>query len=219
LLITDSPRVDRARPRSGRAVRPHERRRLVTEVLRLDAKSIKAVLKGPAGNAHVMGWAAEEDRLGIVFIPPTATSPPSLGLVPIPPSTLLQDPLAVWRAILPRLHGSPMVPLRSTRPHFGGERVWFGCAACDRRVRILYRPAGGRAWACRTCWGLTYESRRCHRDRWFEGIDRLLRMEERIRADLCSRSWRRQARGAVALMKLSPEELAARTFPRLRGEG
>ena len=41
--------------------------------------------------------------------------------------------------------------------HYGGERPWFLCPHCGRRVAILY---GGAVFACRTCYGLAYEVQR-----------------------------------------------------------
>jgi hypothetical protein len=65
----------------------------------------------------------------------------------------------------------------TTRPYFGGLRWWFVCPlivngrVCQRRVRKLYLPRGGRYFGCRHCYHLTYESVRTHDDR----IGRLLR--------------------------------------------
>lgn len=46
--------------------------------------------------------------------------------------------------------------LERTAMHLGGERVWWHCPRCDKRVALLY---GGRELACRHCWGLTYRCR------------------------------------------------------------
>jgi len=58
------------------------------------------------------------------------------------------------------------VELVPTWPHFGGPRWWFTCPAtvegraCRRRVRKLYLPPGGKYYACRQCWQLSYTSQR-----------------------------------------------------------
>lgn len=49
-----------------------------------------------------------------------------------------------------------LLTLERTTMHLGGERVWWHCPRCDRRVAMLY---GGRELACRHCWGLTYRCR------------------------------------------------------------
>lgn len=49
-----------------------------------------------------------------------------------------------------------LLTLERTAMHLGGERVWWHCPRCDKRVAILY---GGRELACRHCWGLTYRCR------------------------------------------------------------
>jgi len=41
--------------------------------------------------------------------------------------------------------------------HFGGQRAWFRCPACCRRVAILYLA---RTFVCRHCLRLAYESQR-----------------------------------------------------------
>ena len=42
--------------------------------------------------------------------------------------------------------------------HFGGERHWFTCPRCSRRVAVLYAP--GRYFACRHCGGLGYATQK-----------------------------------------------------------
>lgn len=51
---------------------------------------------------------------------------------------------------------SRLIALERTPCHLGGERVWWLCPGCAKRVAILY---GGRELACRHCWGLTYACR------------------------------------------------------------
>jgi hypothetical protein len=52
----------------------------------------------------------------------------------------------------------PAVTLEAVACRFGGVRWWWRCPACDARRLRLYRTDG--RWACRSCLGLTYESRR-----------------------------------------------------------
>lgn len=55
------------------------------------------------------------------------------------------------------------IALTTTRCHFGGVRYWFTCPwyangkYCGRRVGVLY--LGGKYFACRYCYDLSYESR------------------------------------------------------------
>jgi hypothetical protein len=49
-----------------------------------------------------------------------------------------------------------LLTLERTAMHLGGERVWWHCPRCDRRVAVIF---GGRELACRHCWGLTYRCR------------------------------------------------------------
>src|SRR5690242_18304542 len=48
------------------------------------------------------------------------------------------------------------VGLSRTACHYGGERVWFHCPRCDRRVAILHYA--GPEFLCRICLSLTYAS-------------------------------------------------------------
>ena len=60
--------------------------------------------------------------------------------------------------------------------HLGGQRYWFTCPRCSKRVAVLYAP--GRYFACRQCGGLGYASQK-------ESVgDRAIRQADRIRKRL-----------------------------------
>ena len=42
--------------------------------------------------------------------------------------------------------------------HQGGQRHWFTCPRCSKRVALLYAP--GRYFACRQCGGLGYRTQK-----------------------------------------------------------
>ena len=42
--------------------------------------------------------------------------------------------------------------------HLGGQRYWFTCPRCSKRVAVLYAP--GRYFACRECGGLSYATQK-----------------------------------------------------------
>ena len=50
------------------------------------------------------------------------------------------------------------VRTQTTPCHLGGERHWFTCPRCNKRVAVLYAP--GRYFACRQCGGLTYATQK-----------------------------------------------------------
>jgi hypothetical protein len=98
-----------------------------------------------------------------------------------------------------------------TRCHFGGVRPWFLCPAergsvpCLRRCRVLYRPFGASCFACRVCWGLTYESRQAHRCEFYEGWTRPFAAQEALRRALDPRcSPRRRYRAAERAWRAMP---------------
>lgn len=62
--------------------------------------------------------------------------------------------------------------------HFGGERPWFHCPSCDRRVGKLY---GGSVFACRHCMRLNYRSQQASkRDR---ALDRAWALRHKLGID------------------------------------
>ena len=62
-----------------------------------------------------------------------------------------------------------------TRCHLGGERPWFLCPRCSRRVAVLY---GGERFRCRHCHDLAYP---CQNE---TDMDRAARRANRIRRRL-----------------------------------
>lgn len=50
------------------------------------------------------------------------------------------------------------VATQTSACHLGGERRWFTCPRCSKRVAVLYAP--GRYFACRNCYGLGYATQK-----------------------------------------------------------
>ena len=50
------------------------------------------------------------------------------------------------------------VQTQTTPCHLGGQRHWFACPRCSKRVAVLYAP--GRYFACRQCGGLGYATQK-----------------------------------------------------------
>ena len=68
------------------------------------------------------------------------------------------------------------VTLTTTPCALGGNRAWFACPACNKRVAVIY--GAGRLFACRKCKGLAYGSQG-------EAVDdRAARRADRIRKRL-----------------------------------
>jgi hypothetical protein len=81
-----------------------------------------------------------------------------------------------------RRHLNYPVSLDSTPCNYGGVRWWFICPLvldgrkCERRCRILYLPPGAIYFGCRECYQLTYECRQKHRDKFYEGVRRPMKI-------------------------------------------
>ena len=68
------------------------------------------------------------------------------------------------------------VQIQTSPCHLGGQRHWFTCPRCSRRVAVLYAPS--RYFACRQCGGLSYTTQR-------EGVgDRASSKADKIRKRL-----------------------------------
>jgi hypothetical protein len=87
--------------------------------------------------------------------------------------------------------------------NYGGNRQWFLCPACNRRVAVVY---GGKYYRCRHCHNLTYSSQRESKP------DRLIGKAQKIRVRLgVSRNLR------VPIL-FKPKNMHQKTFDRLRRE-
>ena len=69
-----------------------------------------------------------------------------------------------------------LVQTQTSPCHLGGQRRWFTCPGCNKKVAMLYAP--GKYFACRLCGGLAYATQK-------EGIgDRASRRADKIRKRL-----------------------------------
>ncbi len=88
--------------------------------------------------------------------------------------------------------------------HFGGQRQWFTCPKCSKRVAVLYAP--GRYFACRQCGGLGYASQK-------EGVgNRASSRAEKLRQRL---GW---APGILNDEGGKPKGMHWKTFERLKSQ-
>lgn len=97
-----------------------------------------------------------------------------------------------------------VVMLEKTPCTLGGQRTWFRCPTCARRVAVIY--SSGRLFACRACKGLAYASQRETDD------DRAARRADRIRKLL---GWKP---GILNEPGGKPKGMHWRTFRRLVAE-
>ena len=87
--------------------------------------------------------------------------------------------------------GSEWILLERTRASVGGERVWFACPCCERRVRKLYLPPSSRAFWCRNCHHLSYRTRQWR----LRPFERMLHLQKQLQVlPVESPSWRHKAR-------------------------
>ena len=94
------------------------------------------------------------------------------------------------------------ITLDQTPCHYGGQRQWFLCPKCRRRVAVLYGT--GKYFFCRLCCGLAYTCQQ-------EGkIDRLIRKARKIRQRLEADS------NLFMPIWNKPKNMHWKTFDRLR---
>lgn len=70
------------------------------------------------------------------------------------------------------------IPVEWTSCTYGGQRPWFRCPRCYRRVMVLARQ--GRLFRCRKCHGVPYGSQTEVK------VDRLIRKARKIRASMAA---------------------------------
>ena len=69
-----------------------------------------------------------------------------------------------------------LVQTQTSPCHLGGQRRWFTCPGCNKKVAMFYAP--GKYFACRQCGGLAYATQK-------EGIgDRASRRADKLRKRL-----------------------------------
>ena len=88
--------------------------------------------------------------------------------------------------------------------NYGGERTWFLCPSCNRRVAVLYGT--GKYFLCRHCYNLTYASQQ---------VQRYERLMEK------ARGIRQRLGGSADLSEPFPEKpkgMHWKTYQRLREE-
>ncbi|HSV94796.1 MAG TPA: hypothetical protein VLH94_02375 [Spirochaetia bacterium] len=67
------------------------------------------------------------------------------------------------RAQSPIEVNNQLIELTWSKCNYGGERVWFLCPACNKRIGTLYRKPLSDIFLCRHCLNLTYNLRKYHR--------------------------------------------------------
>ena len=92
------------------------------------------------------------------------------------------------------------IALVTTPCRFGGERFWFACPGCGRRVGKVYLPcvmyvnnARVSDFLCRHCYPLTYEQRR-ERDHYWTLLHRAERIAARWLGEITS-EWIEKPKG------------------------
>jgi hypothetical protein len=82
------------------------------------------------------------------------------------------------------------IELTTTPCNYGGERYWFVCPHCEKRVGCLYNKSG--LFLCRDCNDLTYEERNDSKKfRAFKAVFEIDRLYEKLYA-LRTRTYRGQ---------------------------
>ena len=90
-----------------------------------------------------------------------------------------------------------LISLDWTSCNYGGERPWFLCPRCGRRVGVLF--LGASYFLCRHCYHLSYSSQNKN-----TVLDRVCRRRDKSRERLGEKWWRK------------PKGMHQKTFDRLR---
>ncbi len=52
------------------------------------------------------------------------------------------------------------VSITTSRTKFNGERLWFSCPRCNKRIGVLFKHPTSKIVGCRTCLNLKYKKQR-----------------------------------------------------------
>jgi len=74
------------------------------------------------------------------------------------------------------------IPFERTSCNYGGQRTWFLCPGCFRRVAVLYKP--GKRFFCRHCLDLAYATQ--HERPPLRLLTKAQKIRERLGASLCT---------------------------------
>ena len=146
--------------------------------------------------------------------PDRGSPPPRLAVHPractvgaCPPGYRVGDQL--WTDIHVNVSGAEtdlQLRLLTTPQHLGGERRWFACPKCGRRVGCLYAPWVTEPFWCRRCHHLLYDSQFARRDDTISYANAFMRLAKVGRR--LERREKDRARPRVA-----PERFKSRPLP------
>ena len=172
---------------SGSWIR-RDRKTKTGEVYQMDLCSIKKYGALKDGSRGTFSWPIGDD-------PPTMAFRVESDRLILAYWVKLDD---TWQ------HVEEFVELDRTPCHYGGERLWFLCPTCKKRVAVLYE-SGGR-FICRHCADLSYRSKSGTRE------DRLRRKAGQIRRRLGA------SENLSEPILSRPKRMHRKTFERLKRE-
>ena len=170
-------------PQFGRWYRWQGTRTTLEEVYRLDVRWLHrhGYLDG---RTHWVTWSRGEQQAGSLLL---ALQPEGVGL-----TYRYRVGGGDWESV------RQVVTLAWTPCHYGGERPWFRCPGCQRRVAVLC--GDDRLFLCRHCYRLPYTSQ------YETRLDRLYRKLRKLR-DRVGEQYARKPKG-----------MHRRTWERLRDQ-
>jgi hypothetical protein len=168
----------------------------VEECLALDVESVRraGVFRSAPGAVFTSSWIdATGGGLGSIEYSVVQNQPDCLAIRIRRQYARLESSL--------RFVDECLIQIASTRPRFGGRRLWFMCPVlrdgkpCGKLAGRLYLPPGEEVFACRHCHNLTYRSVQTHDQRKYD----LARDPTALGAALRSKDLRRAFLGVQAL--------------------
>lgn len=102
------------------------------------------------------------------------------------------------------------IDLTTTFCHLGGERTWFQCTYCEKRIGVLYMTDEGY-FSCRVCLNLTYKSK--NKNYRSKDYDLLRRADNYIKAnDLLDQTKRYSYAGQPTKKMIKVDKLYANSI-------